>query len=261
MNAPLKICSRCKREFPATSEYFHRAKRWADGLNIHCKHCRYRKNRSEKTVEAVQTEILRKRLVDRGLRFCPKCEEVKPDSDEHFYAFDRKLGSWCKNCQRVKNRPLARASFARAKSEGRIDKEKKRLQLREWKRRNRHKTRLEWHIYQSRKAALPADFKPSDWQHALNYFNGCCAVCGRQLNDLLGDYPAQADHWIPMCAVDCPGTVRTNIVPLCGQVGGCNQLKGTKRPEQWLTERYGKRKAKQILSRIEAYFKSLEPRN
>jgi hypothetical protein len=256
-NQGLKRCSKCKIIYPATAEYFYHADRWQDGFNIHCKHCLYRKKRSLATIERIQCKLLRSRLIDRGLRFCPKCEEIKPNTDEYYYASSTSLGSWCKRCENAKNRINSFGAYGKAKAAGKIDYEKRRADSRDWKRRNRHKTRLEWHIYQSRKAELPANFKPIDWQRALNYFNGCCAVCDRQLNDLLGDYPAQADHWIPMSNPDCPGTVPTNIVPLCGQRGGCNQLKGTKHPREWLIERYGKRRALQILDRIDTYFRSL----
>ena len=47
-------------------------------------------------------------------------------------------------------------------------------------------------IYQqnrkARKNSLPNALTHTHWQYALNYFNGCCAVCGRQLNDMFGEF-------------------------------------------------------------------------
>jgi hypothetical protein len=60
---------------------------------------------------------------------------------------------------------------------------------------------------------------------------------------------------------DNPGTVPTNIVPLCHGVDGCNLSKSNGDPIEWLTSRYVPRKAKQILARIQAYFDSLKERN
>ncbi len=52
-----------------------------------------------------------------------------------------------------------------------------------------------------------------------------------------------------------------NVVPLCHARPGvpcgnpaCNQSKNDKDPEAWLLERFGARKAKAILKRINAYF-------
>jgi hypothetical protein len=106
----------------------------------------------------------------------------------------------------------------------------------------------------ARKLALPDYFTILDWQYALDYFNDCCAACGRQLTDLFGTHKANADHWIPLASPDCPGTVPGNIVPLCGGEGGCNNSKSDKDPEEWLIARFGKRKGKAILQRINAYF-------
>jgi hypothetical protein len=66
-----------------------------------------------------------------------------------------------------------------------------------------------------------------------------------------------ADHWIPLASPDCPGSIPTNIVPLCHGEGGCNNSKGKHNPVEWLDRRFGKRKAKQVLARILAYFDTL----
>lgn len=110
----------------------------------------------------------------------------------------------------------------------------------------------------ARKRGLSHNFTVVDWQRALDYFNGCCAVCGRQLNDLFGTHTAAQDHWIPLTSPDCPGTIPTNIVPLCHGVGGCNNSKHAKPPEQWLVKRYGKRKAAAIIARVAAFFEWVE---
>jgi len=106
----------------------------------------------------------------------------------------------------------------------------------------------------ARKRGLPDDFTVDQWQRCLDYFNHCCAVCGRQMKDLFGTHTVAMDHWIPLSSPDCPGTVAHNIVPLCHGEGGCNNSKGAKIPETWLKKRFGGRKAKAIVARIEAYF-------
>lgn len=104
------------------------------------------------------------------------------------------------------------------------------------------------------KPATAEYFTTQEWKRALRYFNGCCAVCGRQGKDLFGVIKIAADHWIPLNSPNCPGTVATNILPLCHGLGGCNNKKRDVLPEQWLIEQFGKRKAGQIIQRIEGYF-------
>lgn len=99
-------------------------------------------------------------------------------------------------------------------------------------------------------------FTPKDWGHCLSYFNHSCAVCGRQLNGLFGDFFAAADHWIPVAKGGL--TTRTNIVPLCHGVGGCNNSKNDSPADVWLVKRYGKRKAYRIMHRVQQYFNSLD---
>lgn len=128
-----------------------------------------------------------------------------------------------------------------------------------WKRANPDRQRAMSQRRLARKRNLPDTFTAADWQHALNYFNGCCAVCGRPPGLW---HTLAADHWTALSDPDCPGTIPTNIVPLCHprKDGGdsCNVSKHNKNPEQWLVEKFGKRKAKKILARIQAYFDSLE---
>ena len=112
----------------------------------------------------------------------------------------------------------------------------------------------------AKKRSLPKSFTADQWRNALNYFNGCCAVCGRPLNDLFGTHRAARDHWIPVSydGDDNPGTVATNMLPLCQGVDGCNNKKRDKMPGVWLREQYPEREAIEIETRINEYFESME---
>lgn len=105
------------------------------------------------------------------------------------------------------------------------------------------------------KRLLPKTFSQRDWDTALVYFEGRCAVCNHPQG--LWHTIAQ-DHWIPVSLGG--GYTADNIIPLCHGKGGCNNSKGKKHPETWLTERYGTRKAKQILKRIDDYFEWVKQR-
>ncbi len=137
-------------------------------------------------------------------------------------------------------------------------REKSRENKRRWRDENRGQTRIYDMNRRSRKCNQPATMTIADWQNALDYFHNCCAVCGRQFNNLFNEYTAAQDHWIAQSSLDCPGYVPTNIIPLCHGIGGCNNSKNAKDAAAWLTERYGKAKAQVILARIEIYFASLE---
>jgi ribosomal protein S27AE len=105
--------------------------------------------------------------------------------------------------------------------------------------------------YIARKKGLPNRFTSRDWDIALDYWGHKCAVCGRPRG--LWHTLAQ-DHWIPLTHPDCPGTLPTNILPLCHGTDGCNNSKGKKHPVEWLEEKLGKRRARRKLEEIRLYF-------
>jgi predicted HNH restriction endonuclease len=117
--------------------------------------------------------------------------------------------------------------------------------------------RINGHNRQARKRSLSNTFTPTQWQQALDYFNGCCAVCGNQLKDLFGEVTVHADHWIPLTSSECPGTIATNMICLCNK---CNLSKHNTMPVVWLRRRYSERKARQIEKRIAEYFEWLRKR-
>lgn len=111
----------------------------------------------------------------------------------------------------------------------------------------------------ARKMGLAATLTFEQWEMALSYWDGCCAICNRQLYGLF--HTAAADHWIPINNPHCPGSIIENIIPMCGGNDGCNNSKSTKVASEWLIERLGKRKAKQKLREIEAYFEWVKQQN
>jgi hypothetical protein len=104
----------------------------------------------------------------------------------------------------------------------------------------------------ARQRGLPDTLTLDDIAALYQYWGFACAICGQQ-EGLFG-IQLVLDHWIPIVAPACPGTVRTNIVLLCHGRGGCNNSKLSRDPILWLTRRYGERKAKAILKKIPAYF-------
>lgn len=120
--------------------------------------------------------------------------------------------------------------------------------------RTRENSRIRAQNRRARLRDLPDTLTAVQSQFATEYWNGCCAYCGRQFYDLFNERALALDHYIPLSSPDCPGTVASNMLPACHGVDGCNNSKGNRDPKEWLEDRFGKRKARAILARIEAYF-------
>lgn len=105
--------------------------------------------------------------------------------------------------------------------------------------------------YRARKRNLPDTFTPTDRAFMLQYWQHACALCGNEEGfwHTLAD-----DHWIPLSSPNCPGTIATNMLPLCHGRSGCNNSKNGDEPEKWLLSRFGPQQTRRILKAIEAYF-------
>src|SRR5262249_42958377 len=119
---------------------------------------------------------------------------------------------------------------------------------RKWRVNNREKVNIKTHRRRANKRHLPNNFTPEQWKVCLDYWQHRCAVCDAPQGLW---HTLAMDHWIPLSDIEnCPGTIAENIVPLChtrkNGEGGCNNSKGKHRAENWLAEKYGKRKARQI---------------
>lgn len=239
-----RLCSKCKTEYPATTEYFYRHGKGhrKDGLDSWCKSCK----------KACNDQYVPTPPPEDATRVCPVCKTEYPLSSDFFSRDLTKpagLRYQCKKCVREYQRERRERSV----KEPRVIK-KRTSQYRDEKRQvsaiaNKHRRK-------QREKLATINFKTSDWVRCLEYFNYCCAACGRQLVDLFGSYTAAADHWIPL--EKGGSTSKFNIVPLCHSkqkgVKACNGAKHTKLPDQWLTENFGKAEAQEIKDRVSRYF-------
>lgn len=254
---PMKRCSRRDRCVhplgcwqPATKEHFQPRKQHRDGFRGVCRAC----DNSDRTARrAANPAAYRER--ERAY-YASHIDKKRSAALKSYYA-NREI-----RLQRAKeyyatNKETLRL---RVRAYHRTNRETLREKTKEYQRANRAKMNVLHLRRRARKRNLPNWFTAEDWQHALDYFNGCCAVCGRPLRDLFGSHTAAADHWIPLAdpRPDNPGTVPTNIVPLCHGEGGCNNRKKARDPLEFLETEFGKRRARVILKRIQAYFDSLK---
>jgi hypothetical protein len=91
---PLKRCSKCKEQLPATPEYFHRQRSTKSGLRAACRQCSgYSYLPSPPPA---------------GHKRCSRCEGVFPETSEYFRPGDERytngLTGWCRECRRQYDR-------------------------------------------------------------------------------------------------------------------------------------------------------------
>jgi hypothetical protein len=218
---PLKQCNHCKQQFPATPEFFYRDKANPSGLRPECKSC------GLAAVKAYQA----------------KHPEKVRAANKRQWAENREQQQARKRASRAKNPQQHR-------DENKRYRERHAEEVRERKRKYRA---VNESTRKARKTGLPCSLTTAEWERCLDYWQHCCAVCGRPVGLW---HTLAREHWIALSdpRPDNPGTVATNIVPLCHGMGGCNNSKHNRDAIEWLTERYGKRKAKQITQRVQRYF-------
>lgn len=106
----MKVCSKCYQEFPEDNFYSHSAPR--KGRYPWCRKCHQAgdRKRAAARIEALSSltvdELLRKNLYyrtlglsQRGLKYCKRCNKVKPRDDFYPTRTAKKMGSRCKECQ------------------------------------------------------------------------------------------------------------------------------------------------------------------
>lgn len=214
---PNATCSKCKRSLPPTREFFRADKRRKCGHASECRVCSREYSRSWK--------------------------ERNPDKKR---AHDRDYQARNKSDIQQRRRKQRVANI-----------EKVREQERERKQRHLQNNPGAWrnsaYRRRSRNANAICTFTAEHERFALSHFNGCCAVCERPLKDLFGTHTLAWDHWIPLSKGG--HTTPNNMIPLCHGRGGCNNSKHDLMPEEWLNKRHTRNQVKQILARIDAYFK------
>jgi hypothetical protein len=245
---PTQICRKCGPPAqPLTAFHFSRKQ---------CKDCdrasvrRYRQTHKEE-----------KRVYER--RSHAAHPEKKRVRDAKYYRNNREKHAACvarsrqKNAEKYKasDRAYRLANLQRRRENGRIYRVTHAEQIRAARKKYRGKYVMSQILSnlrrRARKRELPDTFTRQEHQFMLTYFGFACAVCGNQRGFF---WTLHNDHWIPITAPDCPGTVATNMVPLCGGEGSCNNSKNKHDPYEWLAARYGGKKARMIKQRIAAYF-------
>jgi len=136
-NPPLKRCSKCKREFPATTEYFHKSNQQRGGLTSSCCECRSTHALTKrygaegyKQLRSRQEEAVR--LEANNQRRCVKCEKILPLTNEYFYARKNNpagLDTKCRECAKSQIAITKYGQTAHDESENKREQAARLLQL------------------------------------------------------------------------------------------------------------------------------------
>ncbi len=270
-----KTCTKCGVTYPATVEFWYRSR---GKLRVDCKVCgkervrKYRAANPEKVRESKRKERAanpekaressrkwaaanpekvrergRKYFIANPEKFKEQGRKYRADNPEKGREYSRKYRAANPEKARESSRKWAAANPEKVRERGRKYRADNPEKLRD---RDRKRRTIE--------AKLPYDFPPWMVNRALDYWHGCCAICGRQLEDLFNTHIGALDHWIalrdPRPIEDNPGTVATNMIPLCHGIAGCNNKKFNKDPYEWVKQEHGTRKAKPIIAEVETFF-------
>lgn len=257
---PQKTCRKCGIGKPATLEYFEK---WRNT----CRKCR-----NEYTAQLKQQPHHKEahKLQERERRKRPEVKEQERKRNQKPERIAWKQAYMHDYCRTEEYKEWDSERKKKARAEGKyLDRERiqkrnysktpQRIEYnrRYWKSESGKAVRRE---VAARRRANQHDtkinFTKEDWQRALEYWEHKCAICSRPADFWLD---IVADHWIPITKGG--DTTSDNIVPLCqgkkGQPDGvisCNPSKSNRDAKEWLVEKYGVRKANQIIKRINSYF-------
>lgn len=268
-------CPRCEQLFELNEVNFNRDKHKKNGFANHCRACQalywkeyYERNREKisknkkewSSANPDKVKAQKKRSHERckeknNARSAKWMRENRERVREYDRIYYRENIDKVKERVRIWNEANPERVRARNQRNYYADIERSRAAKRGYKPRNPVHYRAVVQAAKTRRVArqrgLPDVFSAADWRRALDYFEHKCAVCGRPAGLW---HKLSADHWIPLSSPNCPGTVVTNIVPLCHGLGGCNTSKQDKDAAEWLALHYAKRDVARILKRITDYF-------
>ncbi len=210
---PDRECSKCKKSYPRTSEFFGYDKRHADGLESYCRNCHnmrtafYQKNNPAKS-----REIARRYYANNRDRCIAKAKMYREKFPDRIRA----------SRQRYRGNPENRAAELKYYQNYRmINREK----IRKYQRRNRARHAALQLRREALKRALPHDLTEAQYADTLAYYNNACAYCGIPQSDL--GYRLHREHIVPESCGG--GYTKNNIVPSCKP---CNIHKFRRTPEE-----------------------------
>ena len=143
---PMKVCTRCGVEKPATADYFHRCDA-GKYLARACKACRAAYDKRRQDPLGLRKRSYRPRAIKApdGLKSCGACGEQKAATAKFFTKDGQWLRSLCKNCESVRRKELRLARPPK------YDSKKTRIYNRRWREKDPAKARALHRRYAARR--------------------------------------------------------------------------------------------------------------
>jgi 5-methylcytosine-specific restriction endonuclease McrA len=206
----VKICRKCGRELPSTTEYFYKSKQNKDGLMGKCKTCaiEYQKIYYEENADGIK-EHTKKRYKENAERERERKKKYQRENADKVKQYYRKNITMFKEYQKE----------YREKNADKI----KRI-IRKWHKENPAKNTYYQQIRKSIKKALPATLTAEQWLQIKDDFDNRCAYCGKKKK-------LTQDHFIPLSKGG--EYTHNNIMPVCKS---CNSSKQDKDFFEWYPE-------------------------
>lgn len=106
-----KACTKCKRELPATTDYFYKSKKGKFGLRSICKECLGSKFGKNKNIPI--------KTANSNFKICTKCNKELPRTNEYFSIRHRygkeDFSSWCKECSNKSSKEWKKENLSKVK--------------------------------------------------------------------------------------------------------------------------------------------------
>lgn len=242
-----KVCSKCKRELPATPEYFYRGKTYKDGLKGQCKKCveEYKKKHYNKD------KIKLARIEYNKQYYKENSDKIKEDAKSYYEDNKGTISTKLKTYREKNKIRIAEYKEVYYKENKEDIKQYKKTwyeknkehilkKSAQYKKENKEKVNHWNNKRRLRKNNLPSTLTLKQWKQIKKEFNNKCAYCGENKK-------LEQDHFI---ALSKGGEyTHNNIIPACKS---CNCSKQDKSFFEWYSEQgfYSKKREVKILKHL-----------
>jgi 5-methylcytosine-specific restriction endonuclease McrA len=229
---PLKHCPKCKRDLPATPEYFSRNKQNRDGLYGHCKDCKYAVERAR----YADNPETRQRTLDRTREYAKEHPELRREISKRYYEAHHEQELERHRKYHAENIHVYQAWYKKNRArvleysrQYRLDNpERYRNQSKEYYQTHKAEALHRWRVRHVRK-------READGSHTLADLREIragqtdkrgrlrCWYCGKPIKGA-----PHLDHKIPLARGGSNGPDN-----LCYACGPCNKSKSTKTPAEY----------------------------
>jgi len=223
----VKVCTKCKKEKPATTDFFHANKKY--GLNTRCIDCIRQYERDKKDEIALR----KKEYYEKNKKAYSDRAKLNYDNNKEKFAKKSKE-------QRERQKEYYQENKESIKSKIKKYKEKNPEAAKRYRNKNKEKLRIYCQRRKARVKGLPYLLNFYEWGEIKKKFNCSCAYCGRMLK-------LQQEHFVPLSR---GGEYSVqNIIPACGE---CNNSKNYRLFKDWYPDYkfYSKEREEIILEHL-----------